>query len=451
MATPLCGGPPFIAIRRNLYMMNTNHGIYFADDYQEYLKSQFSYANFDPEYGHRLFFENSGGSLRLKQAVEIKRELEEFPDCPERIRGRGKDLGVYVSEGTKEIMHIVFGASSGALITDLTASAAMFHAVTTILDNVRWGTNAVTTQLEHPSAHDAVAYSCIRSGREFREIPANPVTGGIDVEDVLRHVDENTVLVSVMAASNISGNIMDIKEISRRVHEINPDIYVVTDAVQHAPHAVIDVEDWNVDVCNFAPYKFFGVRGCGYAYLSPRVANMFHARLLFKAPDVWALGTPAPGNFAAMMAVIDYVCSIGRHFTPDQDDQRALFVEGMNRIHLQERALLFRLLEGTDHTPGLRHIPGVRVYTDMEDLTKKDLIVAMSIDGIGLVELADEYMHRGVTVFERLRSSQYSERIIRTLEIEEGAIRVSPLHCHGKKDIDDFLIITRAIAKAAGN
>lgn len=33
--------------------------------------------------------------------------------------------------------------------------------------------------------------------------------------------------------------------------------------------------------------------------------------------NVWALGTPAPANFAAMMAVIDYVCSIGKHFLGD--------------------------------------------------------------------------------------------------------------------------------------
>ena len=325
--------------------MDTRNGVFFTDEYQEHLKSQFSFADSDPEYGHRLFFENSGGSLRLKQAVEIKRELEEFPDCPERSRGRGKDLGVFVTEGTREIMNIVFGTSQGALITDLTASQAMFQAVSTILENVKWGSNAVTTQLEHPSAHDAVEYACIRTGREFREIPANPQTGGIDVEEVLKHVDENTVLVSVMAASNISGNIMDIKEISRRVHEINPDIYVVSDAVQHAPHCVIDVEDWDIDVCNFAPYKFFGVRGCGFAYVSHHIAHMFHAKLLFKAPDVWALGTPAPGNFAAMMAVIDYVCSIGRHFAPDKHGSRELFIEGMNRIHLQERALLHRMLE----------------------------------------------------------------------------------------------------------
>ena len=35
--------------------MDTRKGVFFSDEYQEYLKSQFSYADSDPEYGHRLF------------------------------------------------------------------------------------------------------------------------------------------------------------------------------------------------------------------------------------------------------------------------------------------------------------------------------------------------------------------------------------------------------------
>nr|WP_288793628.1 aminotransferase class V-fold PLP-dependent enzyme [uncultured Eubacterium sp.] len=430
--------------------MNTEiKGVPFSDEYQKSLEEKFCFADVDPEYGHRLFFENSGGSLRLRKAVEAKAMLEAFPDCPERNRGRGYELSYYVAEGTKEIMEVIFGAHSGALISELSASQCMFQAVTTIMENAKWGTNAVTTLLEHPSAHDAVEYACVKTGREFRTIPANPETGGIEVEEVLKHVDKDTVLVSIMAASNISGNIMDIKEISRRVHEINPDIYVVADAVQHAPHALIDVEDWDVDVSNFAPYKFFSVRGCGYAYVSPRVATMFHPRLKCKDADIWQLGTPAPGNFAAMMEVIRYVAEIGDHFEPGLKTLRERYTAGMNRIHLQERALLYRMLEGTDEVPGLRHIPGVLIHTDIEDLTKKDLIVAMGIQGISLPELAEEYMKRGITVFERMKSSPYSERIISTIGVkEEGAIRVSPLHCYGTKDIDEYLKITKDIAES---
>lgn len=426
--------------------MNTEHGILFSDEYQESLKEQFYYADEDPEHGPRLFFENSGGSLRLKKAVEVKCAVEQFPDCPERVRGRGLELQSYIKNGTKEILEVVFGAKSGALVTELSASQAMYQAVGTVMENVAWGTNAVTSSLEHPSAHDAVEYYCKKTGREFREVPANKTTGGIDPDEIMKYVDKDTCLLSIMAASNISGNIMDIKEITRRAKEINPDIYVVSDAVQHAPHAVIDVEDWGVDIANFAPYKFFGVRGCGFAYVSDRVAKMPHHKLIQKDADVWSLGTPTPGNFAAMMAVIDYVCDIGAHFS-DATDRRALYVEGMNRIHLQERALLYRMLEGTKEVPGLRHIKNVEVYVDMEELTFKDLIVAMGIRGIEYSECVQKYLEHGVTVFERLRSSMYSKRIVEALGIE-GAIRVSPLHCHGTSDIDRFLKITKEIAES---
>lgn len=424
--------------------MKKNEGVLFSDEYQKSLKEQFCYAGEDPEYGSRLFFENSGGSLRLKKAAQIKYELEQFPDCPERVRGRGYELSAYVKDGTKEILEIVFGAKSGALITELSASQTMFQAVGTILENVKWGTNAVTSSLEHPSAFDAVEYHAKKTGREFRVVPANKATGGIDVEDVIKCVDKDTTLLSIMAASNISGNIMDIKEIARRAKEINPEIYIVSDAVQHAPHAAIDVEDWGVDVANFAPYKFFGIRGCGYAYVSDRVAKLPHHKLIHKDADVWALGTPTPANFAAMMEVINYVCEIGAHFI-DSADKRTLYIEGMNQIHAQERALLYRMLEGTSEVPGLRYIEKVEVYVDMEDLTRKDLIIAMGIRGIECADCVQKYLEHGVTVFERLNSSPYSKRIVEALGLE-GAIRVSPLHCHGTDDIDRFLTVTKEIA-----
>ena len=204
--------------------MNTEHGSLFPVEYQEHLKSQFCYADTDPLYGPRLFFENSGGSLRLRAAVEAKAACEQFPDCPERNYARGLKLAHYVSEGTKEILEIVFGAKSGALVTELSASQTMFQIVDVILENIKWGKNAVTSCLEHPSAHDAVEYACSKTGREFREVPANPKTGGIDVDEVMKYVDQDTCLVSIMAASNISGNIMDIKELVRRVIEVIPEI-----------------------------------------------------------------------------------------------------------------------------------------------------------------------------------------------------------------------------------
>lgn len=103
-------------------MENYTKGLLFDDVLVKELKNKFYYTEADPIYGERLFFENSGGSLRLKKCVETKAQLEQFPDCPERIHARSLYLRGLVEDGTKEILEIMFGAKSGALITELTAS-----------------------------------------------------------------------------------------------------------------------------------------------------------------------------------------------------------------------------------------------------------------------------------------------------------------------------------------
>lgn len=424
--------------------MEYSKGILFDEKFQKELKEKFCYADSDPVYGERLFFENSGGSLRLKKCVEAKAEHEMFPDCPERIHERSLYLKGLVENGTKEILEVMFGAKSGALITELTASQTMFHMVGLIMENIE-GANAVVSSIEHPSAFDAVEYYCKKTGKELRVIPANPVTGAIDPDEVVKYVDKDTCLLSVMLASNISGTIMDIETIVKKAREIKPDLYIISDAVQHAPHHNMDVEKLKIDGMNFAPYKFFGVRGCGFAYVSDRVASLPHHKLTAKEQSTFELGTSAPGNFAAAMEIINYVCDIGRHFI-DDTDRRTLYKEGMKRIHLQERALLQRMLEGTEEIPGLRHIPGVKVYMDTDDLTIRDLIVAIAIENTDFTECVAEYQRRGVTVYERVDTSIYSKRILEALGLR-GAIRVSPLHCHGTDDIDKFLKITAEIAK----
>ncbi len=199
-----------------------------------------------------------------------------------------------------------------------------------------------------------------------------------------------------------------------------------------------------IDAMNFAPYKFFSVRGCGFAYVSDRVANMPHHKIIAKDQKVFELGTPAPGNFAAMIAVIDYVCFIGQKFIAS-GDRKTLFREGKRRIHLHETALLYRLLEGTEEVPGLRHIKGVEVSADSESLEGRDLIAGIRVEGMEVIALGEEYQKRGVTTAPRAATSIYSKRIVEALGADKGLVRVSPMHCHSAEDIDEFLKITAEI------
>ena len=428
-------------------MKITKEKVFFSPELQAEIKDRFYYVNEDYLGRHRQFFENSGGSLRLKAAVEAKAKYEAIPDCPERVHDTSMMLKKVKADGIRDILEVIFGAEPGhgALVTELTSSQCMFQMVRAIMENAGWGSNAVTTSIEHPSAYDSVELYCCRTGREFRVAMADPAVGGVSTEEILSKVDKDTVLLSVMSASNISGYLFDMETICREARKINPDIFIVSDAVQHMPHGVLEVAKLGLDGCNFAPYKAFGIRGCGYGYVSDRVAVMEHHKLLAKPEKEWELGTFPHSNFAAISAVVDYVCWLGSHFT-DVTDRRELFVIGMERIHLQEHSLLIHMMEGTEEVPGLRHIPGVSVYLDSEDDLDRDLISAIGINGINYTETVAEYYKRGITVFDRVNTSLYSKRIVESLGLT-GCIRVSPLHCHNTADVDDFLKVTAEIAK----
>lgn len=421
---------------------NLNKGELFSNELLKEIKNKFYNVDSDPEKGERLFFDNAGGSFRLKSALEAFAKIDSLPDCPERVHDTALYLQKVQETGTDDVRTIL-NAKDGSILTSLTASQVMFQIVGTIAENIP-GTNMVTTVLEHPSSFDAMTYYADKTNKELRVIKSNPVTGGIDVEEVIKLVDKDTCVLSVMYASNISGAILDIENIVKEARKIKPDLYIIVDAVQHAPHGVIDLEKTPVDAINFAPYKFFGVRGSGIAYVSDRVSTLPHHRLLAKKPNEWELGSPAPAQFAVITEIVNYVCWIGERYI-ESKDRRELFVEGMNRIKLHERALIDRMLNGTSKIAGLRNMEGVSVFLDYEDLTTRDLIMAMGIDNLDYRQAVKEYEKLGVIVYERVATSLYSKRMLESFGLE-GAIRISPLHCNTPEDIDKFLKITKEIA-----
>ncbi len=417
-------------------------GKLFNETEMNYVRDSFYYMEEDKNGNPRLYFDNAGGSYRLKKAEERFREIDMIPDCSERHH----EMAVYlqsIEEAGKEDIRTIFNVKGGSIVTYLTASQAMFQIVGAVAENIP-GKNIVTSVLEHPSAYDAASYYADKMGMELRVAKSNQETGGVSVEEIISHIDQDTCLLSVMYASNISGAIYDIPEIIRQARKIKPDLYIIVDAVQHTPHAVMDFSELNVDAVTFAPYKFFGVRGLGAGYVSERLAALPHHKLAGKKKTEWELGSPAPGQYAMVSEIVNYVCSLADQ--KEETTRREQFVSGMNKIALHERALLYHMLEGTDKNEGLRHMKGVHVFMDSKDLTKKDLIIGIGFDNIEYAAAVKEYEKRGVIVYERVASSLYSRRMLESFGLE-GAVRVSPLHCNTVEEIDRFLEVTREIAE----
>ena len=423
--------------------MQTKFGNLFDATELNELRKKFKYVEAQANGKKRVFFDNAGGSLRLIDAEERFHAIDLHPDASEHLNTLALELLDIENKGREDI-RTLFNAKHGAIATGYTASQLMMEAVRIVSENVK-GTNVVTTCLEHPSSFDAMSMYAEKYGRELRVAQANPLTGGIDTEEVVSLIDKNTAIVSVMAASNISGHIMDIAAIAKQAKAINPDIIIISDAVQHAPHGAIDPENDGIDVMNFAPYKFFGIRGFALMYISDRVKDWPHHRLLGSASDNWEIGSPGTANFAAMSAIVDYVCGVGKKTAAHDADRRQLFEAGMKHIADHERALLELMLEGTETAPGLRHIPGINVKMDDPDLNKRDLIIGIEFANMDAVKAREELEKRGVVAFERMANSIYSARMLEQFN-SPGVVRMSPLHVNTPEEITFFLNVCAEVA-----
>jgi cysteine desulfurase/selenocysteine lyase len=204
------------------------------------------------------------------------------------------------------------------------------------------------------------------------------------------------------------------------------------------------VADLKIDGINISPYKFFGNRGISFGYVSDRVKHLPHRRILDDSPDLWELGSAVPAHFAAVSEIVNYVAWIGRKYTSSADKRKQV-VSGMERIALQERALMHRMLYGGDGKSGLQAIQGVSTFFDYSNLADRDFIIPMAFNNIGCTQAVREYEKRGIIVYDRMASSVFSKRIVEEFGLE-GLIRVSPLHCNTAAEIDTFIEVTKEIA-----
>ncbi len=134
-------------------------------------------------------------------------------------------------------------------------NSTVLHALTSSSD----GTNIVTTPFEHNSIR--VFFPLLeRAGVEVREIQPDQ-SGIIEPERLLKSVDRNTRLVSIMAVNNETGFIFDIPGIAKTVRQHFPQARIHTDYVQGFMKIPIALGD--VDFVSVSAHKIHGPKGTG--------------------------------------------------------------------------------------------------------------------------------------------------------------------------------------------
>ena len=413
----------------------------YSSELMEEIRSRFEYVDWDPYSGKRIYLEAASGSLRPKSVIEAMAKETCLPDQQGRANPGSAHSVEVTAKGIEDLM-IFFGAKSGQTIPGWSSSHVIYRITNAVLSSIP-GTNVVTTGLDHASVRSAITQFAGKYGKEERIAEPNRETGSVELDTIYEKIDKDTCFLAVIHTSNVTGEVFDVKTIVEEARKIKPDLYIMVDGVQYSPSDLVDVDEIGADAYVFAPYKNYGIKGCGYAHVSDRLAKLPHWKYIFKPETSWDLGGVEHQSYAAWSAVVDYLCWLGGYFT-DSTERRALVAAAMQSIKAQTTGLLSTLINGTDKARGFKDMKHVTVYGMGEDLSSRACLVGFNLKGIESAKGCELY--KG----EQLRlhapgQDPFFAAMLKQLGIS-SFIRLSACHYNTPEEIELFLKATASFA-----
>jgi cysteine desulfurase family protein (TIGR01976 family) len=301
--------------------------------------------------------------------------------------------------------------------------------------NFQPGDEIILTQMDH----DANVNPWLRMAQDrdltVRWVRLDVEEGTLDLKSYENALNEKTKLVCAAYAANSLGTINPIKQMTVQAHAVGAQVFV--DAVQAAPHLLIDVQDFDIDYLVCSAYKFYGPH-IGVLYGKYDLMEAIHPYKVRpakdKMPDKWETGTGSYETIAGTKAAIDYLASFG-----NGGSLRQRLQSSYQQIMAHEQQLIWQLIDGLKAIPGIEirgivdesraeeRVPTVifrladRHPDDVAAALAKEAIYAWSGDYYA-VEVMSALGHVEDGGMVRLGIAHYNtaDEIDRTLEILSG-------------------------------
>ena len=281
------------------------------------------------------------------------------------------------------------------------------------------GDHVVTTMLEHNSVLRPL-YEMQEKGVIVDFVPCGPY-GTVDYEAMEKLVGNHTRAVICTHASNLTGNLVDLKRVSRMAKARG--CLLIVDASQTAGIFPIDVQALQIDVLCFTGHKsLLGPQGTGGMYVREGLkirpllsggsgVQTYSKRHPEEMPTALEAGTLNGHGIAGLGAAIDYINSCG-----------------IDAIREKELTLMRRFYEGVSK------IPGIRIYGDFSS-EERCPIVALNLGDYDSSEISDElYMTYGISTRPGAHCAPLMHEALGTKD--QGAVRFSFSHLNTEEEID---------------
>jgi cysteine desulfurase family protein (TIGR01976 family) len=301
----------------------------------------------------------------------------------------------------------------------------------------------VVTRLDHDANVAPWLMLAEDTGAQVRWADVDVETCTIDMEHMQSLINPRTRLVAVGYASNAVGTINDVATIVNWAKNVGAYSYI--DAVQYAPHGLIDVKRLDCDFLACSAYKFYGPHA-GILYGKREHLQRLRAYRVRPAgdelPGKWETGTKNHEGLAGTAAAIDYIASLGATYggASPTTTRREKLRAAWKVINDYEVMLMDRLITG------LKSIPQVRIYgiTERSQWQQRMATVSIRKEGKTPEELARKLAEQNVFVWNgNFYALSISERL--GVEPSGGLVRIGLAHYNTIDEVDRCLaVIDRA-------
>ena len=221
----------------------------------------------------RIYLDNAATTWPKPESV--------YAAVEQTMRGNGAAVGRSVFGDSAQATQIVLQARHefADFIGAPTDSSVVFtnsgtdSLSTAILGLLNPNDAVVTTTAEHNSVLRPLHHLQQTIGLQLKIVPSDR-TGLLSVANLIDAINENTRLLVVNHASNVTGVVQPIKEIIAAAKTKAPNLIVLLDAAQSLGHLPISVTELGCDLLAAPGHKgIYGPLGTGILYLHPDIAD----------------------------------------------------------------------------------------------------------------------------------------------------------------------------------
>lgn len=208
----------------------------------------------------KIYFDNAATTFVDKSILEsFNKAVELYPGNPSSIHKYGQE-GARVIEKSRRLILNSLGMNDYDIVFTSGATEANNLAIKGYaLAHKNRGKHIIVSEVEHPSVLETARELERDFGYKVSYLHINK-NGKIDLEELKSLIEDDTILVSIMAVNNEIGAINDIQSIADYLKKY-PKIVFHVDGVQAL--GKININYNNVDMITFTGHKVHGLVGSG--------------------------------------------------------------------------------------------------------------------------------------------------------------------------------------------